>query len=131
MMTVFAIAIVFSSTVPVVTLAAALFFGLRHYVDCFQLLTYFRKEIDSSGKLISQVTNTALLFVIMYQLCMMAFFTIKKREAEAAVICMILVISVIFTVVSYEEVYDLSKIDREIEGNQEAVFNEDAFNKWK
>jgi hypothetical protein len=66
MMTVFAIAIVFSSTVPVVTLAAVLFFTLRHFVDCLQLLTYFRKEIDSSGKLISSVTNTALLFVILY-----------------------------------------------------------------
>jgi hypothetical protein len=49
---------------------------------------------------------------------MMAFFTIKKRETEAAAICMILVISILFTVVSYEEVYDLSKIEREIENNQ-------------
>jgi hypothetical protein len=65
-MTVFAIALVFSSTVPLVTLAAAFFFFIKHYVDCLHLLTYFRKEIDSSGKLISAVTNTALLFVILY-----------------------------------------------------------------
>ena len=66
MMTAFAISIVFSSTVPLVTLAGCMFLGLRHVVDCFQLLTYFRKEIDSSGKMISTVTNTALLFVLMY-----------------------------------------------------------------
>jgi hypothetical protein len=66
MMTAFAISIVFSSTVPLVTLAGCLFIGLRHLVDCFQLLTYYRKEIDSSGKLISSVTNTALIFVLMY-----------------------------------------------------------------
>lgn len=111
MMTCFAIAIVFSSTVPLVTLAACLFLSLRHLVDCYQLLTYFRKEIDSSGRLISTVTNTALLFVLMYQLCMAAFFIIKNRPIEASVVTMILVLSVIFTVVSYEEVYDLSKID--------------------
>lgn len=131
MMTVFAIAIVFSSTVPLVTLGAVLFFGMRHYVDCLQLLTYFRKEIDSSGKLISAVTNTALLFAILYQLCMMAFFTIKKREYEAMAICMILVISVLFTAISYEEVYDLSKIEKEMESNSAGIFNEEAFIKWK
>jgi hypothetical protein len=66
MMTVFAISLIFSSTVPLVTLAACLFLGLRHVVDCLQLLTFFRREIDSSGKMISTVTNTALIFVIMY-----------------------------------------------------------------
>lgn len=65
-MTCFAIAIVFSSTVPLVTLAACMFLGLRHVVDCLQLITYYRKEIDSSGKLISVVTNSALVFVLMY-----------------------------------------------------------------
>lgn len=100
--------------------------GLRHLVDCFQLLTYYRKEVDSSGRLISTVTNTALLFVILYQLCMMAFFIIKKKQLEAMVVCFILVFSTLFTVVSYEEVYDLSKIDDEKkEGEQ--IFNEDAF----
>jgi hypothetical protein len=113
MMTSFAIAIVFSSTVPLVTLAACLFLSLRHVVDCLQLLTYYRKEIDSSGKLISAVTNSALIFVMLYQLCMMAFFTLKSRPYEASVVTLILVGSVVFTVISYEEVYDLSKIEEE------------------
>lgn len=34
MIVVFAIAIMFSSTVPLVTIAACLFLGLRHVVDC-------------------------------------------------------------------------------------------------
>jgi hypothetical protein len=89
------------------------------------LLTFFRKEIDSSGKLISTVTNTALVFVLLYQMCMMAFFIIKKRPLEACVVTLILVISVFFTAISYEEVFDLSKIDDENEG--ERVFNDDSF----
>eukprot|EP00347_Sterkiella_histriomuscorum_P002304 403368673 len=131
MMTVFAIALVFSSTVPLVTLAAAFFFGLRHYVDSLNLLTYFRKEIDSNGKLISTVTNSALMFVILYQLSMMAFFTIKKRDAEAMVVCFIFVISIMFAAISYEEVYDLSKIEAEGVDKNEQVFNEEAFSKWR
>jgi len=66
MITAFAISLLFSSTVPLVTLAACLFLSLRHIVDCLYLLTYFKKEIDSSGKMISTVTNTALIFVFIY-----------------------------------------------------------------
>jgi hypothetical protein len=106
-------------------------------------LTYFRREIDSSGKLISTATNTALLFVIMYQLCMMGFFVIKKRPTESMATCLILVISIIFTVISYEEVYDLSKINMDIERaskkNAKAMqengngggLTPEAFSKWK
>lgn len=131
MMTVFAIALVFSSTVPLVTLAAAFFFGLRHYVDSLHLLTYFRKEIDSNGRLISIVTNSALMFLILYQLSMMAFFTIKKRDAEAMFVCIIFVISIMFTAISYEEVYDLSKIEVEGTDKDDKLYAEDALNKWK
>jgi hypothetical protein len=112
-MTVFSISLVFSSTVPLVTIAGCFFFFLRHIVDCFQLLTYFRKEIDSSGRLISTVTNTALVLVILYQLSMMAFFTIKKKDMEAMIVCFILVISTLYAVGSYEEVFDLSKIEKD------------------
>lgn len=146
MMAVFSIALIFSSTVPIVTLAAFLFLGLRHVVDCLQLLTYFRREIDSSGKLISTVTNTVLLLVIMYQMCMMGFFIIKKRPTEAMATCLILVISIIFTVISYEEVYDLSKINLDIERSSKKFggggrakkenvnsggLSAEAFSKWK
>ena len=63
--------------------------------------------------------------MILYQMCMMAFFIIKKRPMEAMTTCLVLVFSTLFTVISYEEVYDLSKID-EVNGGI-GVFNEDAF----
>ncbi len=46
-------------------------------------------------------------------------------------ICMILVVSVIYTAISYEEVYDLTKIEKEVEGQQDTRFNEESFIKWK
>ena len=64
-------------------------------------------------------------------MCMMAFFIIKKRPMEAMATCFILVVSTLFTVISYEEVYDLGKIGPTEEGNSEKVFNEDVFPKWK
>ncbi len=56
---------------------------------------------------------------------MMAFFVIKKRPLEACVVTLILVISVFFTAISYEPVYDLNKINDDGEG--ERVFNDDSF----
>jgi len=43
---------------------------------------------------------------------------------------MILVFSVIYTAISYEEVYDLSKVS---EGNTEKInnLNEESFSKWR
>jgi hypothetical protein len=58
---------------------------------------------------------------------MMAFFVIKNRPTEAMAICLVLVVSTLFTVISYEEVYDLAKIDPDNQGVSEKVFNDDAF----
>ena len=60
---------------------------------------------------------------------MMAFFGLKGKQIEAMVITMVLVLTVFFTVLSYEEVYDLSRIDESNENQR--VFNDEAFAKWK
>jgi len=66
MVTAFSISLIFSSTVPFVTICGALFFAMRHLIDCHNLLTYYRKEIDSSGKLITNITNSAVVITILY-----------------------------------------------------------------
>lgn len=66
MLTVFAICIFFSSQMPLITVATAFFMLVRHAVDLVNLLTVFRREIDSQGRLIEVVTNTTLLYVVAY-----------------------------------------------------------------
>ena len=66
MLTIFGICIFFSSTVPMVSLASAVYMGLKHLVDSLNLLTVHRKEIDSQGNLIDITTNSALVFVVLY-----------------------------------------------------------------
>jgi len=129
MTTAFSICIIFSSTVPLVTIAATLFFCLRHVVDCLQLLTYFRKEIDSSGKLITSACNTALNMTLLYQCCMIAFFMLKKRHVEASVLVASLVFTTAYRIGTTSVVYDLSKIDEQFKG--EKVFSEEVFEKWR
>jgi hypothetical protein len=79
MVAVFGICIFFSSTVPLVSLASAFYAGVKHLVDALNILTVNRKEIDSQGELIDIATNCALVFVVLYQLSMIAFFTITEK----------------------------------------------------
>ena len=105
-MSVFSICVFYSATVPLLTVACALYAFLRHYVDALNLITVYKKEIDSQGKLISTVTNSALVVVFSYQLCMAAFLTVKERDYEALTCIIIFVFSVIYTVAAYEKVND-------------------------
>ena len=76
MLTVFAICIFLSGTVPLVSLACAFYACVRHVVDSIMMLTVYRKEIESSGALIESATNCALIFVLFYQICMMAYLVL-------------------------------------------------------
>jgi hypothetical protein len=75
MMTVFMITLFLMYQVPILTLAALFFFTTRFAVDLLNLLTVFKKEIDSQGKLIEMVTSTAYGYVVFYQICMVLFLT--------------------------------------------------------
>lgn len=58
---------------PLLTISTAFFMLVRHSVDILNLITVFKKEIDSQGKLIEIATNTALICVISYQICMIVY----------------------------------------------------------
>lgn len=97
---VFSICIFFSATVPLVPVATAVFCLLRHWVDCLNLLNVHRKEIDSQGVLIDDATNTTLIIIVAYQICMMAFFSFKGLHDEAAVVTVIFLASIFLIVLT-------------------------------
>lgn len=47
MVVVFAIVLIFSSTAPIITIAGALFYLLRHVTDSFNIMTFHRIEMES------------------------------------------------------------------------------------
>lgn len=128
-MTIFTICIFYAPTVPIVSVAGAIFVYLRHIVDSYNLLTYYRKEIESSGRIVDKVTNTALVIVILYQMCMIAYFALHNRRKETLTCTMIFILSIFFISCTYEDVYDLAKIEENMETIGE--FDEDAYIKWK
>lgn len=128
-MTIFLICIFYAPTVPLIPVAASVFVYLRHKVDGYNLLTYYRREIDSSGKMIDGVTNTALIVVILYQICMTAYFSLHNRRSETMACAIIFLLSVFYAAITYEDVYDLAKIEESMENITQ--FNDETFAKWK
>ena len=129
-MTIFTICIFYAPTVPLIPIAAAIFTRMRHLVDGYNLLTYYRREIESSGRMIDYVTNTALIIVFFYQVCMTSYFAVHNRRIETIICLMVFLVSIFYTAWTYEELFDLAVI----EGSMETAigdFDEDAFNKWK
>jgi hypothetical protein len=112
-----------------VSIAAFIFVYMRHMVDSYNLLTFYRREIESSGKIADYITNTALIMVVIYQICMTAYFVIHNRQTETIVCTVIFLLSVFYAAITYESVYDLARIEENMETIGE--FDEVAFGKWK
>lgn len=49
------IVLVFATTVPMISVGGFLFFGMRHGIDAYNLLTVNRKEINSSSKVFQKI----------------------------------------------------------------------------
>ena len=79
----FAIVLVFSSTVPIVTLAGSLFLFLRHCVDGYTLLTVHKKEMESSQSMFKRIVWSVQVILLIYQCSMVAFFSIKGMHWAA------------------------------------------------
>jgi hypothetical protein len=49
--------------------------------------------------------------VVTYQVCMMAFLTIKDKNDEALICTLIFIVSVIYIIVGYDKVNDAGEYD--------------------
>ncbi len=96
MIAAFAIVIVFSSTIPLVTVSGLVFFLIRHFVDGVNLLTVHRKEMESSQGLITRVLFALHCCVLLFQLAMFGFFMIHGRYYESIAVAFIGVITFVF-----------------------------------
>ena len=60
---------------------------------------------------------------------MTAYFSIHNRRSETVACAIIFLFSVFFSAITYEDVYDLAKIEEAMADFDE--FDEDMFAKWK
>lgn len=94
---------------PLVTVSCLLYATFRHGVDSLNLITVFRREIDSQGLLIDSVTKTAFMLIIAYQFGMMAFFYIKQYQDEALACLIVFVASIAYIVLQFDQINDFER----------------------
>jgi hypothetical protein len=92
---IFTIIIVFASFVPLISLSGFLFFGLRHLIDAYNLLTVNRKEIDSSRQMFQKILLTSQLAILLLQGCLISYFWVNNYLACAGLLCIVGFISVV------------------------------------
>ena len=118
------IVLVFSTTVPIISLSGIFFFLLRVISDGFELISAHRKEIDSGGELINRVVFCCCLGGLFFQVLMLAYYSVKKLKYNVFMMATLIVGSILCSVKInrmgiYEESFEEMGIDLE------------ALNRWE
>ncbi len=106
---IFSIVLVFASSVPMVALAGFLFFGMRHVIDSYNLLTNNRKEIDSSCKVFQKILLHTQFAILLLQLCMISYLAMNSYMSNACFLGVIFAISCVVVILTNKSLFDVTK----------------------
>jgi len=124
---------VFSSIIPVITLAGLLYFFIKHIIDSFNILTFHRKEMESKASVFKNIIFSAQICLILFQSCMLAYFSSNSFIGEAFCIALILCVTLIIFCLVNQEVFEPEKI-KELKmvdrATSELDLNEEAKIEW-
>lgn len=109
-----AMVMVFSTTVPMITIAGFLFFGMRHLVDSYNLLTVNRKEIDSSSNMFRKVLLNFQFGILLAQLCMISYMFSNSYLSCASFLGVLFFITFVVVLLTNKNLFDISVQDQSI-----------------
>lgn len=92
------IVLVFSTTVPLISLSGVFFLILRLVCDSLELITAHRKEIESGRKIINKVIIFCAGGGVFFEILMLAYYATNKLKYNIIVMAALVVGSVLFTV---------------------------------
>ena len=134
MMTIFAITLIFSSTVPIITLVGALYIFIKHSVDSFNILTMHRKEMESKSEMLDYILITGQIILILYQSAILVFFSIHEMNLQSFLVIMTIIMTIVVLIRTKEDVFESEKI-RELvmveKANQNLELAADSISKWR
>lgn len=93
----YTICLVFTSTVPLTSMAGLYMFVLRHIVDSISLLMVHGVEIDSNGRLLNLMLNRSCVPVFIYHCCMISLFLVKEKYTACILIIIVFIISIAYS----------------------------------
>ena len=134
MMTIFWIVLIFSSTVPIITLMGALYLCIKHGVDSFNLLTMHRKELESKSEMFDYILFTGQIILLLYQCCLLVFFSSNDMNIAALVVILTIIITIVVWKRTNAEVFNAEAIPSLImveKANQSLELSEASVSKWR
>lgn len=133
-MTIFAIILIYSSTVPIITLMGALYLFIKHGVDSFNILTMHRKEMESKSEMLRYILITGQIILILYQSAVLVFFSINDMNLQAFIVTVTLLCTIVFVIYTNEEVFEAEKIPSLVmaeRANRSLDLIQDSISKWR
>lgn len=133
-MTIFAIILIYSSTVPIITLAGALFLFLKHGVDSFNILTWHRKELESKSEVLNHIIFIGQIILVLYQSAVLVFFSMNDMHIQSFFIAMIMIMTILVIVLTNEHVFEPEKIPSLVmveRANQSLDLVANSISKWR
>lgn len=133
-MTIFSIILLYSSTVPIITLFGAMYLFIKHGVDCFNIITMHKKELESKSEMLSYILFTGQVILVMYQICLLVFLSLNDNNLPAFFVVLTIIITLIIWKKTSDNVFEEEKIPSLImveRANKNLELNEDSISKWR
>lgn len=103
--------LVFASTVPLAAFAGVLFFGVRHLIDSYNLLTNNRKEIDSSSRVFQKILLHIQFAVLLLQACMISYMAMNAYLSCACFVGVVFAVTIVMVALTNKSLFDINKQD--------------------
>lgn len=105
-LTIFAMALIYSSFVPAIVPIAALYFGYRYAVDKYNFLFMYRVRgfpAVNDGKLLGTVLRVMRICIVLYLFAMLHFFYIRGDREKLQFLCTLAVVVLVCMKYGYEK----------------------------
>lgn len=134
MMTIFAITLIYSSTVPIITLVGALYIFIKHSVDSFNILTMHRKEMESKSEMLDYILITGQIILVLYQSAILVYFSLHDMNMQSFLVVMTIIMTIVVFIRTKEDVFESDKINELVmieKANQNLELVPDSVSKWR
>ena len=118
------IVLVFSTTVPAISISGVFYFFFRLIGDGFKLISEHRQEMDSNGKIVNRVVWCCCLSGIFFEILTIIYYSVSGLMYNIIVMVMVLLASVVMT-------WRIEKVEIVRKGVDVIMAGEEAKKEWE
>ena len=118
------IVLVFSTTVPAISVSGLFYFFIRLMGDGYELMSNHRKEMESNGKIINRVLWCCCLGGLFFEILMIIYYSVNKLGYNVGIMVVILLISIVMT-------WRIEKVNIEKDGGEFGEVDTEEVKEWE